>query len=88
MIEHGVFFKLIHVGLEQGMLDNVGESYSFFAINYKYFFEEILDVFIGFFEFFLLGDHSCEVEVGIAFSMDVGLHVVSLIRKGVPLKGY
>ena len=70
------------------MLDNVGESDSFFTINNEYFFEEIFNVLVGLFELFLLRHHSCEIEIWIAFAMDVSLHIMALISGRVPLKGY
>ena len=49
MIENCIFLKFMSVWLEQGMLDDVGEGDSSFAIDNKYFFEKIFDVLIDFF---------------------------------------
>ena len=45
VVEIGILLKLVRIGFKQGVLDDVGESYSFFAINHKDLFEEIFNSF-------------------------------------------
>ena len=45
VVEIGILLKLVRIRFKQGVLDDVGESYPFFAINHKDLFEEIFNGF-------------------------------------------
>lgn len=67
----------------------VGESHSFFAINYKYLFEEVLNVFVYILKFLFFAKSIWQTKERSASTNYFCLHVMTLfIKNNIPLKGY
>lgn len=89
VVEDDIVFELVFVVREQRMLHDVGKGHSLLAVHHEYSLEEIFKIRHLFFESVFLGESGSQAEGRVAAAAgDFGFHVVALVRKQVPLKGY